>query len=72
MDSRVQSTATLLCRIQSEFREMPGLALTRAQAQRLFGLDAQHCQTILITLVDEGFLTITRAGAYVRSAESVL
>ena len=36
----------MLQRIQGEFVEMPGLRLTAAQAQRLWGLDAKcamHC-----------------------------
>lgn len=57
----------LLRRIRSEFREMPGLRLTPAQAQRLFGLDPHHCGSILGALVDAGFLTKTHAGTYTRS-----
>ena len=38
----------LLDRVAGEFREMPCLRLTRAQAQRLFGLRADVCDRILI------------------------
>jgi hypothetical protein len=60
----------LLSRVQSEFREMPGLRLTGAQARRLFGLDPQLCEPILRELVEAGFLTKTGADLYAR-CESV-
>jgi hypothetical protein len=43
----------LLRRIRAEFSEMPCLRLTRAQAQRLFGLRPDVCDRILATLVAE-------------------
>ena len=43
----------LLQRIRAEFAEMPCLRLTRAQAQRLFGLKPDVCDRILATLVAE-------------------
>lgn len=46
----------LRTRIQSEFREMPGLILTLPQAARLFSLDVARCERILGALVDEGCL----------------
>jgi hypothetical protein len=55
----------LLLRIRSEYEEMPGLCLTRAQAQRLWGLDADACDAVLSALVDIGYLKTTRTG-YVR------
>ncbi len=55
----------LVDRIQSEYEEMPGLRLTSAQAQRLFGLGAGDCGSVMTTLVETGFLTRTRNGAYV-------
>jgi hypothetical protein len=54
-------------RIQSEYREMPGLRLTPWQAQRLFGLDLHRCDCVMGALVAKGFLAKTRAGAYVRA-----
>jgi hypothetical protein len=45
--------AQLLQRIRAEFAEMPCLRLTRAQAQRLFGLKPDICDRILATLVAE-------------------
>jgi len=41
----------LLRRMWSEFVEMPGLRLTRPQAQRLWGVDAATCLSALETLV---------------------
>ncbi len=57
----------LVKRIESEYREMPGLALTLEQAQRLFGIDAACCGLILAVLIEAGFLARTRAGHYVRT-----
>jgi hypothetical protein len=49
----------LIQRIKSEFREMPGLCLTLAQASRLFGLSEDLCERILLSLVDDGVLQRT-------------
>ena len=43
-------------RIKNEFEEMPGLCLTRTQAQKLWGLDAPACDDTLDALVSEGYL----------------
>ena len=53
-------------RVQGEYIEMPGLRLTSAQAQRLWGLDRLACDTLLGALVDSKFLFRTRDGAFVR------
>lgn len=55
----------LLRRIQGEFLEMPGLRLTPAQAQRLWGLTRLECESIMHVLVDAQFLRQTRDGAFV-------
>ncbi len=57
----------VLQRIQGEFIEMPGLRLTAAQAQRLWGLERDVCDALLGALVDERFLLQTRDGAFVRA-----
>lgn len=57
----------VLRRVQGEYIEMPGLRLTPAQAQRLWGLDRAACDTLLGALVDAKFLFRTRDGAFVRS-----
>jgi hypothetical protein len=56
----------VLQRIQGEYVEMPGLRLTTAQAQRLWGLERDVCDALLGALVDAKFLTQTRDGAFVR------
>ena len=56
----------VLQRIQGEFVEMPGLRLTPAQAQRLWGLGRDTCDALLGALVDAKFLSQTRDGAFVR------
>jgi hypothetical protein len=56
----------VLQRIQGEYVEMPGLRLTPAQAQRLWGLEREVCNALLSALVDAKFLSQTRDGAYVR------
>jgi hypothetical protein len=52
-------------RIQSEFFEMPGLHLTKVQAQRLWSLDSQLCDTLLDALVSAHVLEKTTHDAYV-------
>lgn len=56
----------VLQRIQGEFIEMPGLCLTAAQAQRLWGLDREFCGKLLKALVDAKFLSQRRDGTFVR------
>jgi hypothetical protein len=46
----------LLRRIEGEYLEMPGLQLTREQAQRLWALDETMCVFVLDALVDCHFL----------------
>lgn len=57
----------VLQRIQGEYVEMPGLRLTPAQAQRLWGLDRAVCDELLRALVDAKFLSQTRDGAFIRT-----
>ena len=57
-----------LRRVKSEYFEMPGLRLTPAQAQRLWGLDRESCDALLGALVDTKFLYRTRDGAFTRIA----
>jgi hypothetical protein len=56
----------VLQRIEGEYVEMPGLRLTAAQAQRLWGLERDVCDALLGALVDAKFLAQTRDGAFVR------
>jgi len=57
----------LLARIRGEYLEMPGLALSLDQAQRLWNLPRQECERILDALVGSGFLACTRLGMFVRA-----
>ena len=57
---------TMLKRIRGEYLEMPGLRLTMAQAQRLCGVERTLCQRVLGTLVETGFLCVTKDGTYAR------
>jgi hypothetical protein len=61
--------STLLLRIQSEYREMPGLKLTEAQARRLWDLDGDTCSLVLTTLLEQRFLKCTAVGTYVRATD---
>jgi len=49
-------------RIRGEFREMPGLRLTPAQAMRLWGLERETCHAVIDGLVAAAFLRWTRGG----------
>ncbi len=63
---RFQVFRSALKRVRAEFDEMPGLCLTRPQAQRLFGIDEGTCDVLLQILVEVGFLRVGRFG-YVRA-----
>ena len=51
--------------IQAEYREMPGLELTKPQVRRLWTLDPQTCDTVLDALVAAHFLRQTPRGVYI-------
>lgn len=59
--------ATVVQRIEAEYREMPGLSVTDAQARRLWGLDEETCRRALGTLLRRGILRRTRRQSYVRT-----
>jgi hypothetical protein len=59
-------TSDLLDRIREEFREMPGLSLTEAQAARLWQLEEVLAVTVLAQLVETKFLRRTPDGFYRR------
>lgn len=54
-------------RIAAEFRDMPGLILTIAQASRLLGVDARACERILASLERDGVLRRSPTGSYARA-----
>ena len=65
-----QATETIrdvLLRVQGEYRDMPGLKLTEAQAQRLLGIECDACAVVLSALVERRFLRRTAGGQYVRA-----
>jgi hypothetical protein len=51
-DDTTAVAAVWIERIDSEYREMPGLRLTLAQAARLWGLQAPQCRALLGALVE--------------------
>lgn len=57
----------LMERIQSEYRELPGLRLTLPQAQRLWGLDPSNCEEVFRKLTRSNVLARTSDGAFVLS-----
>ena len=59
--------AGLTARVLGEYREMPGLALTIGQAQRLWGCDAATCRRIADALVEQGVLRWSRERYLVRA-----
>jgi hypothetical protein len=65
--TRVPAIADVLRQIEAEYREMPGLSVTEAQAQRLWGLDDATCKQALGALVHRGILRRTQREAYVRA-----
>jgi len=54
-------------RVREEFKEMPGLRLTPAQATRLWGLEQEMCREVIDALVAAAFLRWTPAGAITRA-----
>jgi len=56
--------------VRGEFREMPGLQLTKPQVRRLWGLDPATCDALLDALVGGKVLKRTQSGAYARADAS--
>ena len=55
----------LVERVRAEYREMPGLCLTKPQFQRLWGLDVTTRDALLDALVAAQVLKRTSRDAYV-------
>jgi len=55
--------------IRGEYLEMPGLCLTQAQAQRLWGLEPGTCRSLLRSLTDQKFLCLRADGLYGRYSD---
>ncbi len=62
--------AALLQRVREQYREMPGLKLTKPQATRLLGVAPSVCAATLGALVMENFLSRTGDGLFVRSTST--
>lgn len=60
----------LATRARAEFREMPGMCLTTAQAARLWQLSPDQAEALLRELVQAGFL-VRRDGHYYRRPSPV-
>lgn len=62
----------MLQRIRGEFREMPGLKLTIAQASRLWHLDPASSRELLEALVVDGMLRRKADGVYLVASDTSL
>ena len=65
--SRSAPLATLLQRVREQYRDTPGLTLTKPQATRLFGVAPSVCAAMLRALVMENFLSRRGEGLFVRA-----
>ena len=65
----VAERAILLCRIQREFEEMPGMSLTLSQATALFGISRDAGSRILMGLAEQRVLRLRNDGRYVLHAD---
>jgi hypothetical protein len=68
-DNRVDDA--LVARILGEYREMPGLCLSKDQARRLWGCDAVTCDCVIDLLVARGILRWSSDGRLLRAADKV-
>jgi hypothetical protein len=57
----------LLQRVREQYREVPGLQLTKPQATQLFGVAPSVCAAMLRALVMENFLSRSGDSLFVRS-----
>ena len=53
--------------IQAEYREVPGLHLTKPQIQRMWGIDAGFCEALVAALIDVRFLRPTARHGFIRA-----
>ena len=68
-NERTSAHDSMIRIIRSEFREMPGMHLTRAQFRRLWDLTEPESQRLLDHLVGSGFLAESRHGQFGRPAD---
>jgi DNA-binding IclR family transcriptional regulator len=70
IDQTNNSKEDLSIRARAEFREMPGMCLTTAQAARLWQLSPARAEELLSELVQAGFL-VRREGQRYRLPSAV-
>jgi hypothetical protein len=56
-------------RVRAEYWEMPGLALTKAQIRKMWGIGPEECDELVGALVSAGFLRQTAQNRYVIAGE---
>jgi len=59
MNAEQIAAPNLVRLVQTEYLEMPGLQLTKAQLRRLCGLEEQTCDAVLEQLLSTHFLKRT-------------
>lgn len=62
-----EATHDCVALMRAEYLEMPGLALSKPQARRLWGLDGDTCDRLLNQMVETHFLRKTPQNLYVRA-----
>jgi hypothetical protein len=67
MEANPRKLDALLRAIETEYREMPGLAITLDQACRLWHANELTCRAALGTLVAAGSLVVSERGTYMRN-----
>ncbi len=70
MTGRESALNDTLSVIKGEYKEMPGLRLTRPQVRRLWGLDPVACDAVLETLQTCHFLRVTPDGHYMLAEDA--
>jgi hypothetical protein len=63
MAAQAADVGELMKVVQDEFREMPGLRLTRAQFKRLWSMDQSTCDVLIDVLVEKSFLVMRPDGS---------
>jgi hypothetical protein len=61
------SVCKLIELMRAEYEEMPGLALTKPQVRRLWGVECDTCDALLDEMVRRKFLRKTAGNLYVRA-----
>lgn len=65
MTSEQPTIAQWVRRVEMEYREMPGLSLSKCQMQRLWGLESFECDALVDALVASRVLRRTLHNTYV-------